>query len=329
MSELITTDDVPATDRFAYYRSALLRHSSPTEAYCDGYTDFSARMASSDLGTLTLVRMAGRTEGRCGLRRNVDLIRRADPRGYRLLLNPQGSLTLTHNHHHVAMTPGQLALIDTSIPYDGWRAAGASQMLVMEFRQELLPLPRPAVDKLIGAPLCGRAGIGALLWTLATRAAQDIGHYGPAEAVQLSTTLLDLLSGLLAHELQTGQALPTESQRQVLFEQVQVFVQERLGDPSLSPAMIAEAHHISIRTLHRLFEPHGWTVADWIRIRRLDRCRRDLADPTLGDRPIHAIAARWGFHAASHFTRLFRARYGLSPRDYRESHSRLPPVGRW
>nr|WP_243274742.1 helix-turn-helix domain-containing protein [Streptomyces albus] len=59
------------------------------------------------------------------------------------------------------------------------------------------------------------------------------------------------------------------------------------------------------------------TVAAWIRRQRLEHCRRDLADPRLRDRPIHAIAARWGFPRPGDFTRAFRAAYGIPPRDYR------------
>jgi AraC-like DNA-binding protein len=67
--------------------------------------------------------------------------------------------------------------------------------------------------------------------------------------------------------------------RHVLLLRVQAFIEERLGDPALSPGMIAAANHISLRYLHKLFEPQSRTVAGFIRERRLERCRRDLADP--------------------------------------------------
>jgi AraC-like DNA-binding protein len=323
----LNTDDVPATDRFDYHRTALLQHSSPTEAYCNQPAGFSIRAASRDLGTVALMRMSGHSAGRCGLRRNTTLIRRADPHGYRFLFNPQGCTMMNHNNQDVALTPGDMTLIDTSLPYDAWREAGQTRVLIVEFSQELLPLRRSAVDKLIGARLGSRAGTGALLWTFATRAAQDLDRYRPTEAVQVSTTLLDLLGGLLTHELQTDRSLPPESQQHVIFRQVQMFIQQRLSDPTLSPANIAEAHHISTRTLHRLFEPHGWTVTDWIRSQRLERSRRDLTDPMLDDRPIHAIATRWGFLAASHYTRIFRSCYDLSPQEYRrQAKSARPPL---
>ncbi|MEU4833959.1 helix-turn-helix domain-containing protein [Streptosporangium sp. NPDC023615] len=105
---------------------------------------------------------------------------------------------------------------------------------------------------------------------------------------------------------------------------VRAFVDRHLADPRLSPAMIATAHNISNRSLYRLFENENTTVSRLIHDRRLERCRDDLTDPGNRDRPIHAIAARWGFCAAAHFTRAFRTAYGLTPREYRYRHAPRP-----
>ncbi|MFC5818547.1 helix-turn-helix domain-containing protein [Nonomuraea harbinensis] len=45
--------------------------------------------------------------------------------------------------------------------------------------------------------------------------------------------------------------------------------------------------------------------------------RRALADPRLEGVPINAIAARWGFPNDSHFSRTFRAAFGVTPAAYR------------
>jgi AraC-like DNA-binding protein len=313
----ISTDDVPVADRLAYFREALLGKMVPSEVYSDPSSTFSARMKIDTLGTITLTRLVGRTPSHRGLRRTPDLIRQTDTRGYSLVLYRRGSSVLDHNHHRVAFTPGDMSLIDTSSPYDGAYDRGPSESLSLHFPRELLPLPASAVDRLRGARLCGRAGVGALLWMSATRVARDIDRFHPTDAIRVSTTLLDLVAAVLAHELEATNALPAESHRRTLFHQIQAFIEQRLGDPALTPAAIAAVHHISPRTLHRLFEPHGSTVAEWIRLRRLDRCRRDLADPSLTGTPVHAIATRWGLPSAAHFSRIFRTTYGLSPQDYR------------
>ncbi|WP_141584821.1 helix-turn-helix domain-containing protein [Actinomadura sp. WMMA1423] len=75
---------------------------------------------------------------------------------------------------------------------------------------------------------------------------------------------------------------------------IEEWIEARLHDPSLSPAAIAAAHHISVRQLYRVFQPTGTTVARYIRTRRLEHCRRELGDPFLGAQRIGAIAGRWG-----------------------------------
>lgn len=72
-----------------------------------------------------------------------------------------------------------------------------------------------------------------------------------------------------------------------------------------------------MRQLHKLFETHESTVADWIRRRRLERCARDLLDPALAAEPVGAIGARWGLVNPAHFSRLFRATYDVPPSAYR------------
>jgi AraC-like DNA-binding protein len=89
--------------------------------------------------------------------------------------------------------------------------------------------------------------------------------------------------------------------------------------------MIAAENYISVRHLHKLCEAEGTTVAAWIRARRLERCRRDLLDPSLRTHPVSAVATRWGFVNPEHFSRLFRAIHQLPPGEYRQVHLGAPP----
>src|SRR5204863_7307693 len=108
----------------------------------------------------------------------------------------------------------------------------------------------------------------------------------PAEAARLSAAALEVLATRLARELDAGDWGTPESRRHALLTTVQAFIKRHLGDPLLSPAMIAAAHHMSLRSLHQLFHDDGLTVAGWIRHRRLERCRHDLSDPALASRPV-------------------------------------------
>ena len=87
---------------------------------------------------------------------------------------------------------------------------------------------------------------------------------------------------------------------------------------------IAAAHFISRRHLDRLFADDERTVAETIRDRRLARCRRDLEDPGRAGDSVLDIATGWGFVSPAHFSRAFRATYGISPREARQTKMRPP-----
>lgn len=90
-----------------------------------------------------------------------------------------------------------------------------------------------------------------------------------------------------------------------------------LDDPSLSPQLLATELSVSVRTLHRAFAVADETPGGYIRRRRLERARRDLAAP--GRLPVADIAARWQFADSSHFVRAFKRRYGETPAQYARS----------
>jgi AraC-like DNA-binding protein len=129
--------------------------------------------------------------------------------------------------------------------------------------------------------------------------------------------VIDLLAVALAAQSGEDDGLPAQTRQRALARRIFAFVDSHLGDPGLSPATIADEHHISLRYLHKLFEAEHTTVAAWIRGRRLERCRRDLLDPALADRPVGAVAQRWGLPNSAHFSRAFKAAYGRSPGEFR------------
>jgi AraC-like DNA-binding protein len=182
-----------------------------------------------------------------------------------------------------------------------------------------LPLPPKRMAALFGGRMSGTEGIGALLAQFLIQVTGQPEQYHAADAGRLGAVGLDLATTLLGRNLVAEDAVPTEVRRRALVTQVQAYIHRRLGDATLGPQAVADAHHISLRTLHRLFEAENTTVASYIRDLRLARCRRDLTDPTLRAQPAQVIAARWGFPDKAHFSRVFTAAYGMSPQAYRDA----------
>jgi AraC-like DNA-binding protein len=149
------------------------------------------------------------------------------------------------------------------------------------------------------------------------RAAPDLAA---ADAPLLERTVLDLLVlavGASGREV----SLPASGRAAAMLIAAREEIERRLESPSLTIANLCRALGISRTTLHRLFEPEGGAQA-YIRTRRLEAAKRLLADPGNME-PIYAVAERLGFSDAAHLSRLFRARYGLTPSDYRASRTIL------
>ncbi|MFE9901255.1 AraC-like ligand-binding domain-containing protein [Streptomyces achromogenes] len=312
------SEDMPAEDRFDHWR-ALLDRSRASEVASVYARDYRAECRLMELGPVTVLPTA------CAparYRRGTRTVRGTDPERYHLTLLLDGDATLEHAGRSGALRPGDLHVVDSSRPYD-LRMADDGGRLVrgigVDFPKALLPLPPHRMGELLGRGLPVQDGVGALLTQMLAGLERQADTLRPADAPRLGAVVLDLLSAWLAQLAEAEAALAPETRHRVMAERVLEFIKQNLHDPELSPPVIAAAHHISLSYLHRVFRQwsQGESVAAWIRRRRLEGARRDLADPLLRGTPIHTIAARWGLPRASDFTRAFRAAYGVCPKEFR------------
>jgi AraC-like DNA-binding protein len=260
--------------------------------------------------------------------RTAAMVRSSDPEVYHLTLLLDGDMALRRDCVPTAtFGPGDLHMVHSSHPFDlrafGARAAGPGESRVkavgVDFPVSLLPLPPYQLRNLLGRGFSGREGTCALLSEFLVGLDRQAAAIGPTEAPRLGSVVVDLVAAWLARELDAEAAVPEDARRRAMIEDIRAFIRRNLHDPELSPSVIAAAHHISVSYLHRVFtqQSEGETVAAWIRSQRMEKARRDLADPALCAMPIHAVATRWGIPRASDFSRAFQAAYGLSPSEHR------------
>lgn len=88
-----------------------------------------------------------------------------------------------------------------------------------------------------------------------------------------------------------------------------------LAVPGLKPGTIADRLAMSRATLFRLFEPTGG-VMQRVWAMRLEAVKAALAQ-LAERRTLARLAADHGFKSTAHLSRSFRARYGVSPTDWR------------
>lgn len=319
------SEGVPARERFDYWRELIVqtRAAEVTSTHVD---DFTAEMRRLELGPVSLLKTSFPP---ARFRRSEAMARRSDPDVFHLTLLLDGGMALTRGADRTeTFEPGDLHMFHSSYPFDlrahGARATGGGECRVegvgVDFPASLLPLPPHRVRDLLGRGFSGREeGMSALLSQFLIGLDRHAAALGTAEAPRLGTVVVDLVTAWLARELDAGAAVPDDVRLRTMMQSIRAFILQNLHVPELAPSAIATAHHISVSYLHRVFtqQSQGETVAAWIRGRRLERARRDLADPALRAMPIHAVAARWGIPRASDFSRAFQAVYGLSPSEHR------------
>jgi AraC-like DNA-binding protein len=216
--------------------------------------------------------------------------------------------------------PGQFALYDTTRPYE--------LMFDDTFTQTIFKIPRDMLHRRIGGTehvtattLGGDAPVERLAHDFVLTLCQNAERLAPDAAASLSEQAADLLAMALSERL--GQTpLPTSTHRSALLYRVKAHIRAHLADPELSLAGTAVALGISARYVNDLLADEDTSFQRYLLGERLAQCRRDLASPVLAHRHISEIAMAWGFNDLSHFGRVFRDRFGLSPREFRQGQSR-------
>ncbi len=304
---------------FRDFRDAVAGSFVPLEVGSLGAGPFWGRLRTVDVDAVhvTEVKATRHTVERTPL-----LIEANDPRYYKASLQVSGTGLLIQDGREALLQPGDLAIYDTDRPYSLVFEEDI-RMLVLMFPRESIGLPPEMVGQLTAHRFSSDDGLGGMIIPFLNTVSQNIDRVGGLAGPRLVQTALDLITTMFASELDLEAA--SGDSHQLLMQQIRGYIDANLGSPELGPAQIAAAHFISTRHLHGLFREKGTTVSTWIRERRLDRCRRDLVDPLNAHLSVSAIAARWGFLDAAHFSRVFKAAHGASPSELRLASLRLTP----
>ena len=180
-----------------------------------------------------------------------------------------------------------------------------------------LIIKRPLASALFGTlddlhGLVVRGACADLLLAHAGEAWRALPSLDRAAAPALGRSLLDLLAVAAAQA--RAAVPPTRGTDLRLRRRAETAIERQLNRP-LTIAGLCRALNVSRKSLFAAFHDDGGVHA-YIRAQRLELAKAALADLERAE-PIGMIAVRLGFCDASHLTRLFRARYGMAPRDYR------------
>lgn len=231
---------------------------------------------------------------------------------YGLLLIYQGHEEVEVGSQSALLGPGNILLWDSTMPIR-FKLHSPVHKITVLVPQSRMRDALPQTRRLVGKAIDWRRGLGAVAASHIAALGSQACHIDQRQTRPAAETALEMI----ATSLGSQQAEAGEAARVELLARIKRYIANNLDDPELGPPTLAKKFGISLRYLHLLFGREGITVSRWILGRRLARCRRELvvAGP---HKNITEVALRWGFNDPAHFSRAFKNRYGLSPRDYRQ-----------
>ncbi|GAA1786940.1 helix-turn-helix domain-containing protein [Actinomadura chokoriensis] len=316
--------DLPVSDRFDWWCDLAAQEVVPTFVHSTHRSDFYAAVKLLRFGSASVTELEFDD---MESRRTPRLIRHSDPERWMLTLVSRGSMWVEQSRSRAEPSLGDLVLYDTSRPFQSQilDRGVPCRTVLLQVPRKALPLPEQVLRSRVAQPVRSTSGAAALLCRFLEGALEHAKTLTPDECARLDAVVIGLMATLFAATSDAGDLIPPQTRQRVLLQQVKAFALGHLHDPRLSPTLIAEAHHISVRQLHRLFHQEGVSVGDFIRGQRLERCRADLADPRLINRTVANVGARWGFQDAAVFNRVFKAAYGIPPGEHRRRCSPTQP----
>lgn len=305
-----STDKVAQRERFDFWRNAISSAFVPLEP-----EPFKGQAAPGNFeGTIHGVHMPSlRMSTIAADGHEVSLTRDgiARQKGSPFFVNllRKGTVHVTQFGEHATAAAGDIYVVDSAAP---WSVSfnGPFEMFCIEISEDAL---RPRLGAMGRVPSPVLSGEG----TLVLRNYLGMLQNQPAsELAQLQDLVFEHCVSLVARS-GAGAAGQTPSARDtvVMRQRIIQFIDNNLTDSALNADAVCSALRISRSYLFKILAAGEHTFASYVREARLQGCRESLLRHP--QRPISQIAASWGFASVASFNRLYRARFGETPRETR------------
>ncbi|MFC5695206.1 transcriptional regulator FeaR [Pseudomonas sp. GCM10022186] len=240
-------------------------------------------------------------------------VAQSDGKHFYLALQLNGHAGMEQAGNSIEMSPGDITLIDSTQP---------SEFVYRENSRQLsLILPRHVVEqglRFSGVRCAQRIPASSPVAMLANRLILESTRQDSLSLPESEATLEAVVS-LLRPALSAAEVEQDAHER--MFRKTLRFIDEHIRAEELCPETIAREVGVSVRGLYRMFARKGLVVAQYIKNRRLDFCAESLRHAS-AELKLSALGYAWGFTDSSYFSTAFKARFGVSPSEYRRQHSR-------
>ena len=314
MDLVFSTENLEREKRYAAWRDAICDVYVHVDVKADDPSNYDGFIREVQFGSVSLTDVLLSHQN---ISRRASHLSKLDKDCYYVQLIQTGNINVLQTGTVLPTNAGIGALFCASEPYD--------LQCLGKVRSYYLELPRKefasrfAKDRVpISATMSTGQGLGRIATEFCTSLASQGAALDATLRERLGEELMDVLA-LAFDSVQQDEPAADQVLQRARLRSVKAWLESRLCDPNLSLEAIAKANEISLRYLHALFRLEGTSVSHWIWNRRLERSY----DMLLGNdaKSLTEIAYRVGFSSSSHFSTMFRRKFGIRPSDVRRKPS--------
>lgn len=312
---VFSTKDLPAPKRYDAWREALCDHYVHVDSVRDTKADYDGFIREAGFGAVTVTDCLISPQS---IFRRKSHLAHVDKDCYYLALIQKGCQRVEQHGRSIVHGPADAVMFSAAEPYV-LSAHERYRAIYLEFPRAALAQRGGALEHILGTSFNLSSGLGRIIGDLCGSMVLEADALQDTARTRLGEHVLDMLA--LAVQKGPGDDAPAgeSSVRAARLRLVRKYIETHLCNPLLNPERVAAANDISVRALHYLFKEGGQSVSDYIWERRLQRCREEL-ELGAGRRSVTEIALAAGFNSLSHFSTMFRRRFGVTP-----SEMRAPP----
>lgn len=303
-----TTDTCARTDAADYWhevvcRGVLIATMTPFDSH--GNDGFVGRMASRSDGGNRFVRFNASAHR---ISRKAREAEQSADGCFMISAQWTGNALMSQGGQSARLVPADIGVLDAAQPFEILFPERVERRLVMISKDAFELAPGRATPLALSAS----HPFAPALHELIRQVTEPATTWRPQQA----SHLLEAISALLAQGLRdSDMSLAAPGAReQKLMRRLRLLVDERLCDASFDASCLARELGLSLRSLYRLLASERLTFSAYLAERRLDAARARLSSGVRGKR-ISDIAFEVGFNDPSAFSRAFKRRFGVSPRE--------------
>jgi AraC family transcriptional activator of tynA and feaB len=233
---------------------------------------------------------------------------------FSLMLQLRGSTVASQDGRVTMIRPGEMCVIDSRLPFELSVGGILSHIVVLQMPRPAVMSRHPYLERRTAEVFDPRDTGTSLVRNLLLNTAENAPSLQDDQRGSALASVIQLLGVLRVERPEK----PSGSHWRV--RAALAFIDGALSDPDLTATRVADAQTVSRRRLDQIMvEATGASLSSQIWLRRLEQAASDLRDPKFAAKTVTQIAFAAGFEDVAHFTRAFKRRYRMPPREWRNS----------